>query len=177
MKQCQFRYINLILVALLFLLNGCSAGAVQPTLSPASPTALQTTVEIQPTPTLPESLTHKEAVRMVKLAVIAEMKIVDPFVVQVTTLEGVGEVLAVSYLSPSDISSSVFGDEMANVIYKATEGFVRADPKLSHLVITSTSVGENPGTKSVAIGYEFAYQWFTRQIDDSAYQSSWIFAQ
>ena len=132
---------------------------------------------IQPTPTLGEPLSQRDAIRHIRSHVIAQVQIVDPFQVAVAQAEGVGDVYAVSYLSPNPFGGELFNEEQKNVVLQATEGFVRSETKLPYLFVSATSVDQQAGNRTLSIDYESAYQWFTGQIDDAAYVATWIVVQ
>ena len=152
----------LLLILMIFMLvpviTGCSA---QPETDP------------QPTPTLAEPLSHRDAIRHMRSHVIQQVQIVDPFQVTVTQAEGVGDVFMVSYLSPYPFGGDLFEAELKNVGLQATEGFVRAEPRLAYLLIASTSVDQQAGSRTISIDYTSAYQWFTGQIDTEAFEATW----
>jgi hypothetical protein len=131
----------------------------------------------QPTPTLSEPLSQRDAIRHMRSHVIQQVQIVDPFQVTVTQSEGAGDVFVISYLSPHPFASDAFEAELKNVVLQATEGFTRAEPRLPYLVITSTSVDQQSGSRTISIEFDTAYQWFTGQIDTESYSAKWVVVQ
>lgn len=156
------RSLLLISCVLIFAIVGCS---VQPHKS------------IQPTPTLAETLSQRDAIRHMRSHVIQQVQIVDPFQVTVIQAEGKGEVFAVSYVTPYPFGGDLFEEELKNVALQASEGFVRAEPRLPSLMISATSVDQQSGSRMIAIEFDAAYQWFTEQIDTEAYVGEWVLVQ
>lgn len=148
-----------ILFLLLAVVTGCSPRAQS---------------SIQPTPTLAETLSQRDAIRRMRSKVITQVEIVDPFQVTTSQSEGVGDVYTVSYLSPYPFGGAEFEMELKNAALQASEGFVLSELKLPYLLISSTSVDKTAGIRILQIDYESAYQWFTGQIDTKTYQEKWV---
>ena len=166
----QTKKLLLLFCSLLLLLSSCSPAAPAGTAAPENGSRIQ-----ESTPS--DSVTRERAVRLVRSAVLAEIQIVDPFSVEIKEMQGSGEVLAVSYLSPLNIDDPKFEEELARVVFKALPQFLRAEPALPRLVVIATSVGDLPGSKGFAIDYKDAMKWVNGKIDDQSFKDSWVAAE
>lgn len=160
----------LLLCTLLLILTGCSTKVTGNNQDPASEPDTQA-------PVPGDTVARDRAVRLVRSAVVAEIQIVDPFSIEIKEMQGSGEVLAVSYMSPLNVDDVDFDEELARVVFKAVPQFVRAEPSLPRLVVIATSVGDRPGSKGFAIDYADAVEWVNGKIDDQEFKEKWIAAE
>lgn len=166
----RIKLLSILLSICLVSLAGCGAKTAGPNDEPGSGDVAQVS-------TPADAVSRERAVRLVRSAAVAEIQIVDPFSIEIKEMQGSGEVLAVSYLSPLNSDDVKFNEELARVVFKAVPQFVRADPFIPRLVVISTSVGDKPGSKGFAIDYEEALKWVNGKIDDQEFKKSWIAAE
>ncbi|HPS41560.1 MAG TPA: hypothetical protein PK040_03070 [Anaerolineaceae bacterium] len=166
----RIKLLSILLSICLVYLAGCGTKTAGPNDEPGSKDVAQVS-------TPADAVSRERAVRLVRSAVVAEIQIVDPFSIEIKEMQGGGEVLAVSYLSPLNSDDVKFDEELARVVFKAVPQFVRAEPFIPRLVVIATSAGDKPGSKGFAINYEDAVKWLNGKIDDQEFKESWIAAE